>query len=236
MLPSDLTAINHHLETATPQEILTWAWYKFRVKVAATSSFQTQSAPLLHMISKTVPQLPILFLDTGFHFSETLLYRDRLIKKWKLNIQVIKPNMGHSRFKQQYGDLYRNNPDLCCYINKVEPLHNAMQSLDAWISGIRRDQTADRTHTAIVGLQPNGLVKICPLANWTRKQVWQYIHDHQLPEHPLLAQGYLSIGCEPCTRPIIEGQDDRDGRWAGQDKTECGLHIPREQYRLEIKK
>jgi phosphoadenosine phosphosulfate reductase len=221
----DIEELSQHFETASPSEILGWAWETFGPDVAAISSFQTQSVPLLHLISQVTPQLPILFLDTGFHFTETLMYRDRLTQDLGLKVQVLTPEMGHDGFKRQHSDLFRRNPDLCCYINKVEPLRRAMQGLKAWISGIRRDQTPQRRHTPIIAKQANGLYKICPLATWTRRDVWQYLHDHNLPEHPLLAQGYLSIGCAPCTQPVDAGQDERAGRWNGQDKTECGLHI-----------
>ncbi len=133
--------------------------------------------------------------------------------------------MSRHDFVRQYGDsLYRKDPDLCCYINKVEPMQRAMEGLRAWISGIHRDQSPARANTRILELTSQGVVRVHPMAAWTRRDVWQYIHDHNLPEHPLLAQGYLSIGCAPCTRPIHEGEDERAGRWDGQEKTECGLH------------
>lgn len=219
-----LERINRDFEAAQPQDILAWAWERFGPKIAATSSFQSQSLPLLHMIARTAPQLPVFFLDTGFHFPETLAFRDRLMRDLGLNVVVLAPEIGHDGFRRLHGDLYRSNPDLCCFINKVEPLERAMEALDAWISGIRRDQTARRSDTPIVSRQPDGRIKVCPLATWTRREVWQYISEHDLPRHPLLSQGYLSIGCAPCTRPVGANEDERSGRWAGQDKTECGLH------------
>ncbi len=220
----NLEALNTRLEISLPQEILSWAWDTFGPKIAVTSSFQTQSVPLLHMIAQVAPQLPVLFLDTGFHFPETLAFRDRLIREFGLNVKVLTVEIGHDEFRRQYGELYRRVPDMCCYINKVEPLQRAMRGLDAWISGIRRDQTMNRGTTPIVARQADGVYKICPLAMWTRRDTWQYLHDHNLPEHPLLAQGYLSIGCAPCTQPIGEEEGERAGRWPGHGKTECGLH------------
>lgn len=220
----DLEALNARLEISPPQEILSWAWDTFGPKIAATSSFQTQSVPLLHIIAQSAPQLPVLFLDTGFHFPETLAFRDRLIREFGLNVKVLTAEMGYDEFRRQYGELYRRVPDMCCYINKVEPLQRAMRGLDAWISGIRRDQTMNRGTTPIVARQADGVYKICPLAMWTRRDIWQYLHDHNLPEHPLLAQGYLSIGCAPCTQPIGEEEGERAGRWPSHGKTECGLH------------
>lgn len=221
------------LEQKTPQEIIRWAVETFWPDIGMTSSFQTQSVPLLHMIAQVAPQLPVFFLDTGFHFSETLAFRDQLVQELGLNVQTLTPEIGHETFQKTYGYLYRTDPDLCCHINKVEPLQQAMRGLKAWISGIRRDQTAERRQVPIVSRQADGLYKIAPLATWSRKEVWQYLHDHNLPEHPLLRQGYLSIGCAPCTRPVGEGQDERAGRWAGQEKTECGLHLPLYQRRQE---
>jgi phosphoadenosine phosphosulfate reductase len=222
----DLLKLNTEFENVPPKEILLWAWDSFKPSIAVTSSFQTQSLPLLHMISEYVPEMSILFLDTGFHFPETLAFRDLLVQKYKLNIKNLKTEMGHDGFKNSHGDLYRQNPDLCCFINKVEPLKKAMRDLQAWVSGIRRDQTDARRNIDVITLQPDGLYKICPLASWTRQDIWQYIYDHNLPEHPLLAQGYLSIGCAPCTRQVFHGEDERAGRWPGTEKTECGLHIP----------
>ncbi len=221
----DLENLNCRLETAAPQDILAWAFEMFSPDIAASSSFQTQSMPLLHMISQIAPAMPIFFLDTGFHFPETLAFRDRVTEELGLNLKVLKGAMGHAEFKRQHGELYRHNPDWCCYLNKVEPLQRAMQGLLAWVSGIRRDQTAARRHIPIVIQEPTGLYKVSPLAAWTRQDVERYMHEHNLPEHPLQSQRYVSIGCAPCTQPIQDGQDERAGRWAGSEKTECGLHL-----------
>ncbi|GAB4279729.1 MAG: hypothetical protein Kow0080_32180 [Candidatus Promineifilaceae bacterium] len=220
----DLIELNNLFESASPLEIIKWAWHTFKPKIAVTSSFQTQSVPLLHMISDTVPEMPIFFLDTGFHFAETLAYRDQLNKELNLNVINLKPEMGHDKFQAEYGDLYKRDPDRCCYINKVVPLQKALKGLDAWISGIRRDQTPQRRNIPAVSRMENGLYKICPMVTWTGRDVWQYIAKHELPEHPLLSQGFMSIGCAPCTRPVYMGEDERAGRWAGANKVECGLH------------
>lgn len=217
---------NRRMENQSPNEILEWAWTTFGPSIAATSSFQTQSLPLLHMISQTIPDLPILFIDTGFHFPETLAYRDHLIELFGLNVRIIRPKVGNQRFKKIYGDLYRSDPDLCCYLNKVEPLRETIEGLKAWISGVRRDQTIERADTQVITTQEDEVYKISPLVRWTRDDIWKYINDHNLPSHPLLPQGFLSIGCAPCTKPVIPGEDERSGRWPESDKTECGLHIP----------
>ena len=231
----DLQEVNATLENKEPQEILTWAWETFGPEMAATSSFQTQSLPLLHMITKNTPEMPVFFLDTGFHFPETLAFRDRLVRELGVRVETIRPEMGHEGFKRRYGDLHQHKPELCCYLNKVQPLQKAMKGLAAWVSGIRRDQTAERSNTPIVGLQANGLYKVCPLARWTRRQVYLYVHEHKLPEHPLLAKGYMSIGCAPCTRATFEGEEERAGRWAGRAMNECGLHIPTDEFELREK-
>lgn len=221
----DLPTINQVLEEISPESILQWSRTVFGEDMAATSSFQTQSVPLLHMISLCIPGIPIYFLETGFHFPETLRFLDDLQKRFNLNIQLVEPRMGHQQFRYEHGELHRGNPDLCCYINKVEPLREVQKNYKVWISGIRRDQTQYRSDTEIVSLQKNGNYKLCPMARWTERDVWRYINQHELPVHPLLPQGYMSIGCAPCTKPVGTEQDSRSGRWSEQSKTECGLHI-----------
>jgi phosphoadenosine phosphosulfate reductase len=211
------------LESADPRDILTWAWETFGEDVAATSSFQTQSLPLLHMIATTTPDLPILFLDTGFHFPETLAYRERLTAELELSVRVLRPELGHRGFRQTHGELYLTDPDRCCYHNKVEPLDGAKADLAAWITGIRRDQTRDRAEVAVLS-DDSGVWKICPMLQWTEQDVAEYIRAHDLPVHPLLHLGYPSVGCAPCTRPVAPGESSRMGRWAGFAKIECGLH------------
>lgn len=234
---ASLNDLNDRFENAPPNEIVRWAWESLGPEVAATSSFQSQSVPLLHMIARVAPEMPVCFLDTGFHFPETLAFRDQLVERLGLKLQVLKTEMGHDGFRRRYGDLYRENPDLCCYINKVAPLRVAMKGLRAWVSGIRRDQTLDRGDTPILARQPDGsdsggeLIKVSPIAGWTRRDVWQYIHDHDLPTHPLMEKGFLSVGCAPCTRPVTDGESERAGRWPGTDKEECGIHIPVDQER-----
>lgn len=221
----DLETINAELEVAPPEAVLHWAWQQFAPDIAATSSFQTQSLPLLHMIACVVPEMPVYFLDTGFHFAETLAYRDTLMAQLGVQVRTLAPEMGHNAFRRAHGELYHSNPDLCCAINKVQPWQAARAGLCAWVSGIRRDQTPQRRDTPIVTQTRNGQVKICPLATWCEADVWRYINRHDLPVHPLLSQGYLSVGCAPCTRPVDALQDSRAGRWADRDKTECGLHL-----------
>jgi phosphoadenosine phosphosulfate reductase len=221
----DVAATNRTLENLHPEEILRWSWNTFGPLVAASSSFQTNSVPLLHMISRSAPDMPIFFLDTGFHFPETLAFRDRLVNEYGLNVQTLIAEMGHAGFLQKHGELHQSDPDLCCHINKVEPLDKARRGLQAWISGIRRDQTAARNGTPVFSQLRDGSYKICPLATWSRERVQHYAQTHGLPAHPLADAGYVSIGCAPCTRPVAAGEAERDGRWFGLTKTECGLHL-----------
>lgn len=222
---SDLARLNRELEGAPPRSVLAWAWEASGGSVAATSSFQTQSVPLLHMLSEVAPGIEVLFLDTGFHFPETLAFRDRLAAELGLTIRNIVPRGGHDAFRKRHGNLHARDPELCCHLNKVEPLEDALATYRGWIAGVRRDQTATRAGFLPASWDAAGRLKVSPLLAWTEADVWQYLHDHQLPEHPLLAQGYLSIGCAPCTRPVHAGESGRDGRWAGTAKTECGLHL-----------
>jgi len=208
---------------ATVPEILRWTWDTFGPQVAATSSFQTQSVPLLHMISLEVPEMPVFFLNTGFHFPETLAFRDRLVREFGLDVHDLEAQGGTRRFQREYGDLYRTDPDGCCRINKVEPMRRALSGLTAWVSGIRGDQTAERSASRLLEMAGNTL-KVCPMLSWTERDVSRYIREQKLPSHPLSDRGYVSIGCAPCTRPVSGYTGRRVGRWAGTGKTECGLH------------
>jgi phosphoadenosine phosphosulfate reductase len=220
----DIGKAQNELEERSVEGILEWVWHRFEENVAATSSFQAQSVPLLHLIGTTVPKLQILFLDTGFHFPETLEFRDRLIEEFGLNVRSLEPELGHDGFRKKYGELHQRDPNLCCYLNKVEPLEEAMEEFDVWVSGIRRDQTEARTETPVIQREEDGTIKVCPMVEWRSRDVWNYINGHDLPVHPLFEEGYYSIGCAPCTQRPDEGEGERDGRWAGKDKSECGLH------------
>ncbi len=221
----DIAALSKKFESRTPEQILRWAGEQFSTDIAMSSSFQTQSLPLLHMISQIYPQMRIFFLETGYHFWDTLLFREQLERELHLNVVDLYYDQRWSLFRRNFGrELPLQDPNLCCYIHKVEPMQRAVRGLKAWITGIRRDQTSNRANAQIIELQEDGLVKINPLLNWTSKDIEKYRIFHHLPEHPLLQKGYRSIGCLPCTKPITTDGDDRSGRWAGLGKTECGLH------------
>ena len=222
----EMDALNDRFETESAECILRWAWDTFAPDIVASSSFQTQSVPLLHIISRVCPELPVLFVDTGYHFPQTLAFRDDLRVRYHLNVVVIQPTVTKSETMQQYGEpLYRHDPDLCCYINKVSPMQWAVSWAQAWVSGVRRDQTAQRQAMRIFEARPDGLLRIHPMLNWTADDIEAYRRAHDLPAHPLYAMGYPSVGCAPCTRPVFSGEDLRAGRWAGSEKTECGLHL-----------
>lgn len=222
----DAATANETLEEMSTVRILEWAYRMFGKELAVSSSFQTQSMPLLHLVAHCIPHVPVLFLDTGFHFPETLEFRDRLAEEWGLNVLDLRygngSGEGHQAFRARYGNLYERNPDECCRLNKVEPMNRALRGYRAWISGIRRDQTELRRNTPILSIRNDGHYKLCPMARWTEHDVMRYINRYDLPVHPLLSQGYMSVGCAPCTRPTFT--HDRSGRWSGSNKTECGLH------------
>lgn len=223
--PLEIEQLSNAFEAKTPQEIIAWAIDNFWPQVAMSSSFQTQSVPLLHMASQIDRNLLIYFIDTGYHFWETAIFRERLASEWQLNVlDLYRDPRWDVMVKGNTRDLPVDDPNLCCYIHKVQPMQKAMKDLLAWISGIRRDQTPERAKAKILELQEDGLLKINPLLNWTKEDVKRYSKEHKLPEHPLFEKGYRSVGCAPCTVAIGVDDDDRAGRWQGRGKTECGLH------------
>jgi len=197
----------------------------FPGRIALVSSFGADAAALLHMVSQIDKATPVIFVDTGQHFPETLAYRDEIVRRFGLNLVELEPIMPRPEFAERYGlDLYARNPDLCCHINKVEPLRRYLPGVRAWINGRRRDQASTRQEIRVVEAYQEGLYTVNPLASWTSRDTFYYLERHGIPLHPLFEQGYASIGCAPCTRPVLPGEHERDGRWAGQSKTECGLH------------
>lgn len=189
------------------------------------SSFGAESAVLLHYISVIRPGIPVIFLDTGKHFPETLQYRDLLVEILDLNLHVIRPNIGDILRDDPLGDLYKHNPNACCVLRKTFPLQGAVDSFDTWISGRKRYQSNRRSTIPIIE-RDGGKIKVNPLAVWKKGDVQSYFRRYQLPRHPLEAEGYLSIGCAPCTSPVANGSDPRAGRWPQMpEKTECGIHL-----------
>jgi phosphoadenosine phosphosulfate reductase len=178
------------------------------------------------MIGHVCPEMPVIFVDTGFHFPETLAFRDALVARFGLNLVVVRPELSREAFLRQHGrEVCHIDPDLCCYVNKVQPMQRALDGMVAWVAGVRRDQTRNRRSLGGLAPQISGVIKVHPLLEWTRAQVEAYRREHDLPAHPLYGQGYLSVGCEPCTLPVCAVEDERAGRWAGTGKRECGLHL-----------
>ena len=216
------------LEGKPAPSILAWA-AAVVPRFTVTSSFGAESAVLLHMLSQVAPEIPVLFLDTGFHFSETIDYRRRLAADLGLQVVDARPALSPLEQAQQFGEaLFDRDPDACCAMRKTEPLRGALRPYDGWATGVRRVQTPERAGIPVVEARRQNdrwLVKVAPLAQWADEEVVAYQQRHDLPHHPLVAQGYRSIGCEPCTVPVAEGANARAGRWAAFAKSECGLHL-----------
>ncbi|MGD0500773.1 MAG: phosphoadenylyl-sulfate reductase [Bryobacteraceae bacterium] len=193
-----------------------------------TSSFQAECVVLVHMAAAARPLIPVLFLDTGYHFAETYTYRDQIVERLGLNLVNILPRLTVPEQEREFGVLYRSAPDRCCAMRKVEPLFAALEPYDVWFTGLRRDQSPTRKDLQVAAdfQLPGGKIlrKVSPLADWTAADVWAYLKRYGIPPLPLYDQGYSSIGCEPCTSLPLDPDNPRSGRWAGQ-KLECGIHI-----------
>lgn len=195
-------------------------------RVAVVSSFGTESAVLLHLVAGADPATPVIFVDTLKMFEETLAYREELTERLGLvNSSVVRPDPAVLAAKDENGLRWSWDPDGCCEIRKVEPLRRAKQGLDAWISGRKAFQSVTRQNLPRFEIE-DGRLKVNPLGDWTKADLDAYFEEHELPRHPLEAQGYLSVGCQPCTTTVKPGEDPRAGRWRGWDKTECGIHGP----------
>jgi phosphoadenosine phosphosulfate reductase len=199
--------------------------YKAQGKKAfISSSFQSHSLPLLHIVSRIDNSIPVYFLNTGFHFPETIAFRYEIEKLFGLNIiDAVSPVSKTGQRDDQGKFFFVNNPDHCCYLNKVLPMEPVLEKHDVWINGVRRDQTKFRSQLQEEELLADGKLRYHPILDWTSKMIWEYRKEFQLPTHPLEEKGYLSIGCMPCTRSIEETSEARGGRWAGMSKEECGI-------------
>ncbi|MDR3520821.1 MAG: phosphoadenylyl-sulfate reductase [Acidocella sp.] len=201
---------------------------RFWGRIALVSSFGTESAIVLHMISGIDKSLPVVFLDTLKLFPETLAYRDELVALLGLtNIRNIHPDAKQLAAYDPDGTLWQRDVDTCCAIRKTNPLDGALENMQAWITGRKRSQGGQRADLQLVETGPDGRITVNPLAFWSDDQIETYFETHSLPRHPLQAQGYASIGCATCTKRTRDGEDKRSGRWAGLDKSECGIHLPR---------
>ena len=194
------------------------------LKIFVTSSFQTHSIPLLHILSEIDNSIPVMFINTGYLFPETLTFRDDIVKLFNLNLVNVTPTVSRIYQKDCNGNfLFTSDPDRCCYINKTQPMEPILAGHDIWINGIRADQNANRKNMKVEQDGAFNCKRFHPILDWNNKMIYNYIKEHHLPKHPLDEKGYLSIGCEPCTRKF-DITNERSGRWFGLNKTECGLH------------
>jgi phosphoadenosine phosphosulfate reductase len=230
----EVDALNLQLRDASPQEILRVAFERHGDKLALVSSFGSESAVLLHMAAQIDPGITVLFLDTGMLFGQTLDYRQRLAAQLGLtDVRDLRPQYQDIAIHDPSADLWQTDTDACCNIRKVLPLDRALNGFEGWITGRKRFQGGERLRLKVVE-RGEKQIKFNPLANWSKAEIDAYMALHDLPAHPLVEFGYPSIGCWPCTKPVEEGQDIRAGRWAGQDKTECGIHMPRATPTVEV--
>jgi phosphoadenosine phosphosulfate reductase len=231
-LLDELRAASSRLEKASPEEIISWGVEHYAPYFTMATAFGPEGCVILAMLAKIAPETYVFNLDTGYQFQETLDLRDRIADKYGMEVDLLAPDTTVAEYEAlNGGPLYRTNPNQCCADRKIKTLQRASEVMHAWMSGIRRDQSPDRAQASIVGWDKKfGLVKISPLANWTKKDVWKRITDEGIPYNPLHDQGFPSIGCWPCTRAVAAGEtDERAGRWSGMKKTECGLHSINEQ-------
>lgn len=196
--------------------------------VCLTCSFQAEDMVVLHLVREFVPDVPVLFLETGYHFAEVYRYRDDMSARYGLNLVNVLPRQTVARQESELGILYQSQPDQCCKLRKVEPLFRALEDYEVWFTGLRRVQSPTRANLKALDRFPlptgKELLKVSPLASWTDKDVWTFAREHGIPLLPLYQAGYTSIGCEPCTALPSEPGNARSGRWAGR-KLECGIHI-----------
>ncbi|MGK4064898.1 phosphoadenylyl-sulfate reductase [Rothia sp. HC945] len=211
---------------ASAEEVIRWVAENFETSdVAVACSMADAVLPAL--VAKHLPGVDVLFLDTGYHFPETMGTRDLVQESLDVNIVDLKPELTVEEQDREYGkDLFASDPTACCRMRKVEPLNKALAGYKLWFTGVRRDEAPTRTNTPLVAWDDShGLVKANPMATWSFDDLVDYANENSVPVNMLLTNGYPSIGCQPCTRPVAEGEDPRAGRWAGQSKTECGIHL-----------
>jgi phosphoadenosine phosphosulfate reductase len=222
-----LSRVQPASENWTPQHTLAWAFETFGNEVAISSAFGAEGMVLIDMASRIRRDFRLFTIDTEFLFPETYNLMDRIEQRYEIKIEKVFPHLSPEEQERVHGSaLWARNPDQCCNLRKVEPLRRKLSELRAWITSIRRAQTSFRKDARKVEWDVKfGLVKINPIADWTTKQVWRYLHEHSVPYNPLHDRNYPSIGCTHCTRAIQPGEDPRAGRWSGTTKTECGLHV-----------
>jgi phosphoadenosine phosphosulfate reductase len=228
MTAEQIAEASRRLEGKSPQDILRWAVDTFFPKLTMATAFGAEGCCIIHMLAAIEPRVRVFNLETGYQFKETLELRERLKERYGIEVEYVRPDTTVEEYERLHnGPLYKDRPDQCCHDRKIIPLRRAVVGYDAWISSIRRDQTTHRAKAeAVMWDAKFNLVKVNPLLGWNRKDVWDFVLNHDIPYNPLHDQGYPSIGCWPCTQPVLsDGADERAGRWSGTAKKECGLHV-----------
>jgi phosphoadenosine phosphosulfate reductase len=231
LTPANVRSLDQQFHGLPTEQVLAWAWQRFGPRAAIGTSFQGAGLVMIHLAKQNGIQFPVFTLDTGLLFPQTLELKKRLEDFFGFLIESLHPDLTVEQQEEAQGPkLWKRDPDLCCTIRKVLPLQNKLRDLDCWITGLRRQQSDNRADIGIIELydfdQSSGrdIVKLNPMAEWSREAVWKYIHDHKIPYNPLHDAGYRSIGCQPCTLKTAGGDNERAGRWTGFNKVECGIH------------
>ena len=231
LTPAYVRWLDEQFGQMTTEEVLAWAWKRFGVRAAVGTSFQGAGLVMLHLAQRNNLKFPAFTLDTGLLFPETIALKKRLEDFFGFEIEALVPDLTVEQQAEAQGpELWTRDPDLCCTMRKVLPLRNKLSELDCWMTGLRRQQSESRAEVGVIELyhfdeaSDRDIVKLNPMANWSRDAIWKYIANHKIPYNPLHDQGYRSIGCLPCTQKVASGEDERAGRWTGFKKVECGIH------------
>ena len=229
--PAEIRALDQKFNDKPSEEILAWAWKRFGERAAIGTSFQGAGLVMIHLAKLHGLSFPVFTLDTGLLFPETIALKQRLEDFFGFKIQSLEPDLTVEEQADVNGpELWKTNPDLCCTLRKVFPLRDKLGELDCWITGLRRQQSDTRAGIGIIELYAfdeetgRDIVKLNPMANWSREAIWDYLRHNKIPYNPLHDRGFRSIGCQPCTRQTSNGEDERAGRWTGFNKVECGIH------------
>ncbi|MBA4147968.1 MAG: phosphoadenylyl-sulfate reductase [Verrucomicrobia bacterium] len=229
--PTAISELDEAFNVSSTAEILAWSWKQFGERAGIGTSFQGAGLVMMHIAKECGLQFPVFTLDTGLLFPETLDLKKRLEGFFGFSIESLVPDLTVEQQEEAQGpELWKTNPDLCCAMRKVQPLRDKLSDLDCWITGLRRQQSDTRSSIGIIELYAfdeaagKDIIKLNPMANWAREDVWKYIQQHKIPYNPLHDQGYRSIGCAPCTQKSGSGENERAGRWTGFNKVECGIH------------
>jgi phosphoadenosine phosphosulfate reductase len=243
LIPADeLVALNIAFEDSDPREVLEWALVTSGLeRIAIASAFQTEGTVVMHMATQIRPGVPVLFLETGYQFAETLAFKQQMTERLGLNVIDLVGEYTVAKQAEAFGPrLYEREPETCCDLNKVRPMIEALHGYDAWITALRRDSSPTRANAPFVDqyeIEPgHWMVKVNPMAKWNHQEVRDYLAEHDLPHNPLYDLGYSSIGCAPCTRMRFSGEPERSGRWAGKPKWECGIHTAESAKQEQIAK